>query len=183
MSYFSINLPACNIKYVYQIKLNIDLSICFLGEDVVSTCSRRLSNPQDVQENETCKLKNKKGKVLKEDKRGKSKKVEKTKSKVGNSTTFAPSYNLLQILSNEPTCSKYWDDEDVCSSGAETISIRALSVGSLFECEESRSGYVDIDSVKPGEQVSHVPSTYVADGSGKKGFPPPKDKVKGKANK
>ena len=87
------------------------------------------------------------------------------------------SYNLQQILSNEPTCSKYWDNDDACSSGAETISIRALSVGSLFECEESRSGYVDIDRVKPGEQVSHVPSTYVAHGSGKKGFPPPKDKV------
>ena len=157
--------------------------ICFLGEDVVATGSSRLSNPQDVLGNENCKLKNKKGKVLKEDKRGKGKKIEKTKSKVDNSTTFAPSYNLLQILSNEPTCSKYWDDEDVCSFGAETISIRALSVGSLFECEESRSGYVDIDSGKPGKQVSHVPSTYVADGSGKKGFLPPKDKVKGKANK
>ena len=159
------------------------MSICFLGKDVVATCSGLLSNPQDVQQNEKCKLKNKKGKFLKEDKRGKGKKVEKTKSKVDNSTTFPPSYNLLQILSNEPTCSKYWDDEDVCSSGAETISIRALSVGSLFECEESRSGYVDIDSVKPGEQVSHVPSTYVADGSRKKGFPPPTDKVKGEANK
>ena len=88
--------------------------------------------------NETCKLKNKKGQALKEDKRGKGKKVKKTKSKADNSTTFAPSYNLLQILSNEPTCSKYWDDEDVCSS---VISIRALSVGSLFECEESRSGF------------------------------------------
>ena len=76
MSYFSINLPAC-IKYVYQIKLNIDLSICFLGEDVVATFSRRLSNPQDAQENEKCKLKNKKEKVLKEDKRGKGKKVKK----------------------------------------------------------------------------------------------------------
>ena len=155
------------------------MSICFLGEDVVATCSSRLSNPQDVQENEKCKLKNKKGKVLKEDKRGKGKKVEKTKSKVDNSTTFAPNYNLLQILSNEPTCSKYWDDEDACSSGAETISIRALSAGSLFECEESRSGYVDMESVERGEQVSHVPSTYVADGSGKKRVPPPKDKVEG----
>ena len=38
-------------------------------------------------------------------------------------------------------------------------------LGSLFECEESHSEYVNIDSVKPGEQVSHVPSTYVADGS------------------
>ena len=55
--------------------------------------------------------------------------------------TFLPSYNLLQILSNEPTCSKYWDDEDVCSSGAETVSIRALSFWSLFECEERRSGF------------------------------------------
>ena len=117
------------------------MSICFLGEDVVATCSSRLSNPQDVQENEKCKLKNKKGKVLKEDRRGKGKKVEKTKSKIDNSTTFSPGYNLLQILSNEPTCSKYWDDDEVCSSGAETISIRALSVGSLFECKEPRSGF------------------------------------------
>ena len=114
------------------------MSICFLGEDVVAICSSRLSNPQDVQESE---LKNKKGKVLKEDKRGKGKKVEKTKSKVDNSTTFVPSYNLLQILSNEPTCSKYWDDDEVCSSGAETISIRALSFWSLIECEEPRSGF------------------------------------------
>ena len=114
------------------------MSICFLGEDVVATCSSRLSNPQDVQESE---LKNKKGKVLKEDKRGKGKKVEKTKSKVNNSTTFVPSYNLLQILSNEPACSKYWDDDEVCSSGAETVSIRALSFWSLIECEEPRSGF------------------------------------------
>ena len=161
------------------------MSLCSLGEDVVATGSSRLSNPQDVLGNENCKLKNKKGKVLMEDKRGKGLRstIQRGKSKVDNSTTFAPSYNLLQILSNEPTCSKYWDDEDVCSSGAETISIPALSVGSLFECDESRSGYVDIDRVKPGKQVSHVPSTYVADGSGKKGFLPPKDKVKGKANK
>ena len=114
------------------------MSICFLGEDVVATCSSRLSNPQDVQESE---LKNKKGKALKEDKRGKGKKVEKTKSKVDNSTTFVSSYNLLQILSNEPTCSKYWDDDEVCSSGAETVSIRALSFWSLIECEEPRSGF------------------------------------------
>ena len=120
---------------------NNNFSICFLGEDVVATCSSRLSNPQDVQENKKCKLKNKKGKVLKEDKRGKGKKVEKTKSKVDNSTTFAPSYNLLQILSNEPTCSKYWDDEDVCSSGEETVSIRALRVSGL--CSNVKS--LDLD--------------------------------------
>ena len=100
-----------------------------------------MSHPQDVQKNEKCELKNKKGKVLKKDKRGKGKKVEKTKSKVDNSTTFAPSYNLLQILSNEPTCSKYWDDDEVCSSGAETVSIRALSFWSMFECEEPGSGF------------------------------------------
>ena len=155
MSYFSINLPAC-IKYVYYIKLNVNLSICFLGEDVVATCSSRLSNPQDVQENKKCKLKNKKGKVLKEDKRGKGKKVEKTKSKVDNSTTFAPSYNLLQILSNEPTCSKYWDDDEVCSSGAETISIRALSVGSLFECKEPRSGFPQPPSKGEDEEFNEI---------------------------
>ena len=117
------------------------MSICFLGEAVVATGSSLLSNPKNVQENEKCELKNKKGKVLQKDKRGKGKKVEKTKSKINNSTTFFPGYNLLQILSNEPTCSKYWDDDEVCSSGAETISIRALSVGSLFECEEPRSGF------------------------------------------
>ena len=161
------------------------MSICFLGEDVVATCSGRLSNPKDVQENKKCKLKNMKEEFLKElDKRGKGKKFEKTKSKVDNSTMFAPSYNLLQILSNEPTCSKYWDDEDVCSSGAETISIRALSAGSPPECEEPRSaGYVNIDSVRPAEQVSHVTPTRVANVSGKKGFPQHKDKVERKANK
>ena len=71
------------------------MSICFLGEDVVATSSSWLSNTKDVQENEKCKLKNKKGKVQKKDKRGKGKKVEKTKSKIDNSTTFVPSYNLL----------------------------------------------------------------------------------------
>ena len=49
----------------------------------------------------------------KKDKRGKGKKVEKTKSKVDNSTKFFPSYNLLQILSNEPTGCKYWDDYEL----------------------------------------------------------------------
>ena len=148
MSYFSINLPACNFKY--------DLSICFLGEDVVATCSSRLSNPDDDQENDKCKLKNKKGKVLKEDKRGKGKKVEKTKPKVDNSTTFFPSYNLLQILSNEPTCSKYWDDDEVCSSGAETVSIRALSFWSLFECEEPGSGFPQSTSKGEGEEFNEI---------------------------
>ena len=132
------------------------MSIWFLGEDVVATGSSLLSNPQDGQENKKCELKNKKGKVLKEDKRGKGKKVEKTKSKVDNSTTFFPSYNLLQIISNEPTCSKYWDDDEVCSSGAETISIRALSVGSLFECEEPRSGFTQPPSKGESEEFNEI---------------------------
>ena len=132
------------------------MSIWFLGEDVVATGSSRLSSPQDGQENEKCELKNKKGKVLKEDKRGKGKKVEKTKSKVDNSTTFVPSYNLMQILSNEPTCSKYWNDDEVCSSGAETISIRALSVGALFECEEPRSGFTQPPSKGEGEEFNEI---------------------------
>ena len=132
------------------------MSICFLGEDVVATGSSRLSNPQDVQENEKCELKNKKGKVLKEDKRGKGKKVKKTKSKVDNSTTFFPRYNLLQILSNEPTCSKYWDDDEVCSSGAETVSIRALSFWSLIECEEPRSGFPQPPSKGEDERFNKI---------------------------
>ena len=132
------------------------MSICFLGEDVDATCSSRLSNPQDVQQNEKCKQRNKKGKVLKEDKRGKGKKVEKTKSKVDNSTKIFPSYNLLQVLSNEPTCSKYWDDDEVCSSGAETVSIRALSFWSLFECEESGSGFPQPPRKGEGEKKHKI---------------------------
>ena len=44
-------------------------------------------------------------------------------------------------------------------------------------------GYVDIDGAKPAEQVSHAPTTCVANISKKKGFPQDKDKVEGKANK
>ena len=74
-----------------------------------------------------------------------------------NSLTInIPSYNLMQILSNEPTCSKYWDDDEVCSSGAETISIRALSVGSLFECEEPRSGFTQPPSKGEGEEFNEI---------------------------
>ena len=67
------------------------MSLCSLGEDVVATGSSRLSNPQDVLGNENCKLKNKKGKVLMEDKRGKGLRstIQRGKSKVDNSTTFA----------------------------------------------------------------------------------------------
>ena len=92
----------------------------------------------------------------KEDKREKGKKVEKTKSKVDNSSKFVPSYKLLQILSNEPACSKYLDDEDVCSSGAETTSIRALSVGPLFECEEPRSGFPQPPSKGESEEFNEI---------------------------
>ena len=132
------------------------MSIWFLGKDVVATSSSWLSNPQDVQKNEKCELKNKKGQALKEDKRGKGKKVKKTKSKVDNSTTFAPSYNLLQILSNEPTCSKFWDDDEVCSSGAETVSIRALSFWSLFECEEPRYRFSQPSNKGEGEEFNEI---------------------------
>ena len=133
------------------------MSIWFLGEDVVATGSSWLSSPQDIQENgDKCKLKNKKGKVLKKDKHGKGKKVENTKSKIDNSTTFAPSYNLIQILSNEPTCSKYWDDDEVCSSGAETVSIRALSFWSPFECEEPRSGFPQPPSKGEGKEFNEI---------------------------
>ena len=79
-----------------------------------------------------------------------------------------------------PTCSEWRITQDVTSSEAEAISIRALSAGSPFECEEPRPGYVDIDSVKPPEQVSHVPSSHVASVSRKEGLPQHPSKVEGK---
>ena len=62
----------------------MDSSIWFLGEEVVVTDSSRLSNHEDVHENEKCKPKNKKEKrkmkVHKKEKREKGKNGEKTKS-------------------------------------------------------------------------------------------------------
>ena len=99
---------------------------------------------------------------------------------VESSTVGVRNYGGFPSPTSGPTCSEWRITQDVTSSGAEAISIRALSAGSPFECEEPRPGYVDIDSVKPPEQVSHVPSSHVASVSRKEGLPQHPSKVEGK---
>ena len=96
------------------------------------------------------------------------------------STTLVPDDKVGDLPPSGRSCSDCLITEDVHSSGAEATSARASSAGSPSECEEPRSGYVDIDSVKPAEQVSNVPSTRVANVSGKEGFPQPPTKVEGR---
>ena len=84
------------------------------------------------------------------------------------------------LPSSGPTCSQWQITQDVHCSGAEAISSRTLSAGSPSECEQPRSGYVDIGSVKLPEQVSHAPSSHIASVSGKEGLPKHEDKVEGK---
>ena len=98
------------------------------------------------------------------------------------STTLVPGDNVVDKLPSGSTYSEYLITDDVHYSWAKVFYTWTLSAGSPPECEEPRSaGYVNIDSVKPAEQVSHVTSTRVANVSGKKGFP--QHKGKGKANK
>ena len=99
------------------------------------------------------------------------------------STTLVPGDKVLDQRPSGSTYSEYLITDDVHSVWAEVFYNWALSAGSPSKCEEPRSGYVHIDSVKAAEQVSHVTSTCVANVSGKKGFPQHKDKVEGKANK
>ena len=100
------------------------------------------------------------------------------------STTLVPGDNVVDKLPSGSTYSEYLITDDVHYSWAKVFYTWTLSAGSPSECEEPRSaGYVNIDSVKPAEQVSHVTSTRVANVSGKKGFPQHKGKLEGKANK
>ena len=102
---------------------------------------------------------------------------------IDNSTTLVPGDKVVGQRPSGSTYSEYLITDDVQYSWAKVFYTWTLSAGSPSGCEEPRSGYVDIDSVKPAEQVSHVTSTRVANVSGKKGFLQHKDKVKGKANK
>ena len=99
------------------------------------------------------------------------------------STTLVPGDKVADQLPSGSTYSEYLITDDVHYSWAKVFYNWTLSAGSLSECEEPRSGYVHIDSVKPAEQVSHVTSTRAANVSGKKGLPQHKDKVERKANK
>ena len=94
-----------------------------------------------------------------------------------------PAHQVVDQLPSGSTYSEYLITDDVQSLWARVFYNWTLSAGSPSKCEEPRSGYVDIDSVKPAEQVSHVTSTRVANVSGKKGFPQHKDTVEGKAKK
>ena len=99
------------------------------------------------------------------------------------STTLVSGDKVVDQLPSGSTYSEYLITDDVQSLWARVFYNWTLSAGSPSKCEEPRSGYVDIDSGKPAEQVSDVTSTRVANVPGKKGFPQHKDKVEGKANK
>ena len=99
------------------------------------------------------------------------------------STTLVPGDKVVDQLPSGSTYSEYLITDDVQSLWARAFYNWTLSAGSPSKCEEPRSGCVDIDSVKPTEQVSHVTSTRVANDSGKKGFAQHEDKVEGKGNK
>ena len=96
---------------------------------------------------------------------------------------MVPGDNVVDQLPSGSTYSEYLITDDVHYSWAKVYYTWTLSAGSPSGCEEPRSGYVHINSVKPAEQVSHATSTRVVNVSGKKGFPQHKDKVEGKANK
>ena len=99
------------------------------------------------------------------------------------STTLVPGDKVVDQLPCRSTYSEYLITDDVHYSWAKVFYTWTLSSGSPSGCEEPRSGYVHIDSVKPAEQVSHVTSARAANVSGNKGFPQHKDKVEGNANK
>ena len=77
------------------------------------------------------------------------------------------------LPSSGPTCSELQNSVDVHSSGAEAISTQVSTAGCLPECEEPRSGCVNIESVMSSEQVIHLPTSINKDGTnavGKEGF-------------
>ena len=87
------------------------------------------------------------------------------------------------LPSSGPTCSEWQNTDAAHSSGAEAISTQVSTAGCLPECEEPRSGCVNIESVMSSEQVSHAPSTsIIEDGTkvaGNEGF---QNKIEGKSN-
>jgi hypothetical protein len=86
------------------------------------------------------------------------------------------------LPSSGPTCSEWQNSADAHSSGAEAISTQVSTAGCLPECEEPRSGCVNIESVMSSEQVIHLPTFINKDGTnavGKEGF---QNKVEGKSN-
>ena len=99
------------------------------------------------------------------------------------STTLVPGDKVVDQLPSGSTYSEYLITDDVHYSWAKVFYTWTLSAGSPSECEEPRSGYVHVDSVRPAEQVRLVTSTRVANVSEKNGFPQHKVKVEGKANK
>jgi hypothetical protein len=90
------------------------------------------------------------------------------------------------LPSSGAACSEWQTTDDVHSSGAEAISTQVSTAGCLPECEEPRSGCVNIESVMSSEQVSHAPSTsIIEDGTkiaGKERLPQYQNKVEGKSN-
>jgi hypothetical protein len=77
------------------------------------------------------------------------------------------------LPSSGRTCSEWQNSADAHSSGAEAISTQVSTAGCLPECEEPRSGCVNIESVMSSEQVIHLPTFINKDGTnavGKEGF-------------
>ena len=66
------------------------------------------------------------------------------------------------------------------------MSTEVSAAGCLPQCEEPRSGCVNIESVMPSEQVSHLPTSINEDDTnivGNDGFPQFQNKIEGNLNK
>ena len=84
------------------------------------------------------------------------------------------------------TCSEWQNTDNGNSSGFEDMSTQVLTAGCLPQCEEPRSGCVNIESVIPLEQVSHLPTSINEDGTnivGNDGRPQFHNKVEGNLNR
>ena len=80
------------------------------------------------------------------------------------------------------TCSEWQNTDYGNSSGFGDISTEVLTAGCLPQCEEPRSGCVNIESVMPSEQVSHLPTSINEDDTnivGNDGFLQLQNKVEG----
>ena len=89
------------------------------------------------------------------------------------------------LSSSGHTCSQWQTTDHAHSSRVETISIEVSTAGCLPQCEETRSGCVNIESVMPSEQVNHLPTTIKEDDAniaGNEGFPQFQTKVEGNSN-
>ncbi len=90
------------------------------------------------------------------------------------------------LPSSGHTCSEWQNTDNGNSSGFEDMSTQALTAGCLPQCEEPRSGCVNIESVIPLEQVSHLPTSINEDGTnivGNDGLPQFHNKVEGNLNR